>query len=1024
MSRRWRVRLGVALLVLAVALAGLWLARKPIARGFVDRKFAEAHVPARYTIQELAFGHQRLTGVVIGDPNSPDLVADWVELETSIGLDGARVVGLSAGKVRAKGRIVNGTLSLGSLDRLLPKGTGGAFRLPAIALDLDDGRIRLETPHGVVGVKATGRGRLDGGFRGSIAAVSDRIASGDCAAEHALTVLKVDIRPNAIRLNGPVRAASVGCGGNGATGLRADLAASLAPDFSRWSGSARLAANTASARPLTMAGLSGDVRFAGSASAIQGKAALTADRLSGRGVGGQAGSIDGAFRYAAGTGAFTGQARLGRVVLAASTRAVFASLGRTGAGTPVAPLTAQLARALDGTARDFAATADLSGATNGSRGSVKLTRLVVVAESGASITLASRDGTQFVWPNGGLMVRGNLAMGGGGLPELSATLAQAAIGAPVKGTVTMAPYEAGGARLALSPVRFSADPDGRTRIESIATLTGPLSGGSVEGLRMPLAAQWDGRGGLTINTGCAPVSIARLRIAVIDARGTATTLCPVNGAMLRIAGGRFGGGVAARDLRIAGAIGGSPLTLRAGSAIVRLGERRFDLGNVAVRIGKRERLTRFDIARLDGSVGSAIGGTFGGTGGQIGAIPLLLSQAAGTWRMDRGKLVVAGNSTVSDATTDRRFNPLKADQIALTLIDNRIAATGLLTTPGGVKVADVTIAHDLTRGTGSADLIVAGLNFGPTFKPEAITPLTTGVVENVVGTVSGEAHIRWSPDAVTSDGVFRTRGTDLAAAFGPVTGLSTEIRFTDLLNMVSAPDQVATVKTIDTGIAVQDGVIHYQLLGPSRIRVADAAWPFAGGKLSLEPTTLDFIDPGGRHLTFRLAGVDAAQFLQQFDFQNLNATGIFDGTLPMAFDASGGRIDNGRLTVRPGGGTIAYVGEVSKADLGTWGNIAFQALKSLRYRSLDLTMNGRLDGEVITEAKFAGLAQGEGAKSNFLIRRLAKLPFVFNVRIRAPFRGLLETATDFYSPENLVRRALRQNAPATAVQPPESEKMR
>ena len=79
--------LACALLVLAVVLAGLWLARKPIARGFIDRKFADAHVPARYTIEELALGHQRLTSIVIGDPRNPDLVADWVELETSVGLE-------------------------------------------------------------------------------------------------------------------------------------------------------------------------------------------------------------------------------------------------------------------------------------------------------------------------------------------------------------------------------------------------------------------------------------------------------------------------------------------------------------------------------------------------------------------------------------------------------------------------------------------------------------------------------------------------------------------------------------------------------------------------------------------------------------------------------------------------------------------------------------------------------------------------------------------------------------------------
>ena len=34
------------------------------------------------------------------------------------------------------------------------------------------------------------------------------------------------------------------------------------------------------------------------------------------------------------------------------------------------------------------------------------------------MTLTSRDGTQFVWPDGGATVRGELVMGGGGLPDL------------------------------------------------------------------------------------------------------------------------------------------------------------------------------------------------------------------------------------------------------------------------------------------------------------------------------------------------------------------------------------------------------------------------------------------------------------------------------------------------------------------------------------------------------------------------------------------------------------------------------
>jgi translocation and assembly module TamB len=346
----------------------------------------------------------------------------------------------------------------------------------------------------------------------------------------------------------------------------------------------------------------------------------------------------------------------------------------------------------------------------------------------------------------------------------------------------------------------------------------------------------------------------------------------------------------------------------------------------------------------------------------------------------------------------------------------------------GVKVTDVAIVHDLATGSGRADLAVPGIRFDKTFQPDALTPLTFGVIADVQGSVRGEGHIAWSADGVTSTGTFTTQDTNLAAAFGPVTGLSTTIRFTDLLNMVSAPDQVATVAEINPGVAVDQGEIHYQTLSSTKVEVLGAKWPFSGGTLTLEPTVLDFSGGQARRLTFDVKGMDAGQFIQKFDFKNIDATGTFDGTLPMVFDINGGRIENGQLSVRHRGGTVAYVGDLSQKDLGTWGNMAFQALKSLRYDNLDITMNGPLAGEMITKVRFDGIHQGNGTHTNFLVKRLMRLPFVFNVTIRAPFRQLISSAESLYDPSKLPTDQLKslldadaKQATPTAIQPPESE---
>ena len=1008
--RRWPRVLLALLAVLALALAGLWLARKPLASGYVDRFLADKGVPARYQVADLGFGRQRLIDVVIGDPADPDLVADWLEARTRVGLSGPELIGVRGGRVRLRARLVDGKLSVGSIDRLLPPPSGKAFSLPALDVAVEDARVRMETPFGVAGLKVTGAGRLDNGFAGTVAVASRRLAGGGCGAEGIGAVLQVRSlgSERGMSLTGPAEAAHVACAGATVAALRSDLKANWAmgrPSGSVVEASARTGAIAhPAARAAAAAANFTLVHGGGAAFTADGTLALNAVQ------GG--GARAGAMRFA---GALTnadaaGVGYQGTVAVADADAASFVPRFADAApDTPVAPLLARAQAALGAAARRFSAEADMT-ALSGPEASVQLRRLRATAASGARAVLT--DGEGLDWRAGeAVRLDGRLEVAGGGLPTLSARVTERGDGR--RFTVTMAPYAADGARLAVTPVAVVSDGDALT-VRTIATLSGPVADGRVDGLELPIDLV-RGAGRLLLNRACAPVRWTRLTVSGLQLDPGALRLCPTGAALVRVANGRVEGGATLGATRLTGRIGSTPLTLAAAGARVRLGDRGFALDRVQTRLGQPGRETRLDVATLEGRADAqGLVGRFAGAGGQIGTVPLLLSEAAGDWRLAGGRLQLAGGLTVSDAQTERpRLRPLPVRNVALTLAGSQVEATGTVRAPtDGRTVAEVRLTHDLARGAGGASFTVPGLAFDKQLQPDQLTPVTFGVIADVAGTVTGEGQLSWTPERVASTGVFRTANTDLAAAFGPVEGIAGEIRFTDLLALESAPGQRLTVRSVNPGIAVTDGVVTFQTLRESRVAVAGARWPFAGGTLTLEPTLLDFSAAAQRRLTFRVAGTAADQFLQQFDFKNLDATGTFDGVLPMVFDAGGGRIENGRLAVRPGGGTIAYVGPISQKDIGFWPNIAFQALKSLRYRSLNIVMNGPLAGEMVTEVRFAGITQGQGAKrggiAGLLVGRLQRLPFIFNIRITAPFRGLLDATASYYDPRRLIQRNLPQ----------------
>jgi len=1034
---------GASALVLALAAGGLWLARKPIADSFIARELAAYGIEGHYEITRIGPRTQRLEHLVIGDPRAPDLTVRLLEVDIGLGFSGARITRLRADGLRLRGRLVDGRLSLGQLDRLM-EGGAGAASLPAWVVQVNDARAAIATPYGPLALALAGEGYVPSGFRGRLTASAPGLKAGDCTLDGLSAPIGMTTTDERIVLDGPVMTRAVRCPAMALAlaspkldfNIRSDLA------LSDISGAASFAAPALDQADRRFDRLAGLLTFKGSSEDLRGSVSLSAASTRLDGITTDAAKIGGNFamrpeardRAVAITGVATvDNARTGEGV-------DLSALADAAAGTPLEPLAARLVRALGQVENGNRAT--IGGAVNllGTHGNATLDQLEFTSDSGARIAAMRGSTVRTRWPGGAIEVAGTLAVTGGGLPEGRIALATES-GGRITGLATLQPYAEGTARLALTPVNFSIAANGASRLSTTVTLDGPLPDGALQGLSVPLDAHVGADGAVSLVGDCVPVRWRSLRMSSMALDPATLQLCGMERRDFRLGA-----------VRLTGRAGDSPLVIAASGAHYALKNGTFALADADVRIGEGPDPVRLSARSLSGSAtGSGqLAGTIAEGAGRIGTVPLDLTDIAGRWTFADGRLALDGALRVSDTAPDPRFNPLAGRDVHLTMADGHIEATGQLVHPArDIRVAAVTIRHDLSSGIGKADFAVDGLRFGHAIQPDDLTPLALGVVANVEGVVEGVGQIRWTGTQVTSDGQFSTRDMALAAAFGPVQGLTTTIRFADLLGMRTEPGQLVTLRSVNAGIEVNDGAIRYALLSNEQARIESGQWPFAGGTLELLPATLDLDSRKPRALTFRVVGLDAGAFINTLELDNISATGTFDGLLPMIFDQSGGRIEGGVLIARQQGdaarilsttqglsvpcdstrqaGNLSYVGDVSNAEMNMFGKLAFDALKNLRYRCLVVFLDGALDGEFVTRVSVNGINQGtEEARKSFIARPFLGLPFIFNVRIEAPFRGLINTAAGLTDPSLLIRSNLGdQYAPkdgsGLAVQPSDSE---
>jgi len=1000
---RPRRRRQAALLLGGVVVLGLgyaWFTREDIADDVISGQLESMGLPATYEIASIGPRRQVLRNIVIGDPKRPDLTIERAEVAVGFSW-GSPTIGLVVlDKPRLYGSYRNGKLSFGTLDKVLFTESKEPFRLPDMDLRIRDGRGLLASDMGSVGVKIDGGGQLRGGFAGELAAVAPQLALGDCRATRASLYGAIKISGEKPRFTGPLRLGSLDCPSQDLrladAGLQVDATADKRLDGGE--GNLELHTGVLALGANRLASTDGKVRLTYRKNALTARYDLAGSGVATPQAAAASLKLTGVLRTGAKRVETEGELAGQGLRLGSELDAMLVQAQKSGEGTLAGPLLAQMRTALRRESQDSTLAATYVIRQAGKGYNLVVPQAALRGGSGQTLLALSRfqlAATGAATPR----IAGNFATGGDGLPRISGRMEREPGGSlALRGS--MAEYRAGDARVAVPRLTLLQLADGALGFTGEARLSGALPGGRMENLVLPLEGNWSAAGGASLWRQCVTVGFDRLALANLTFDRRRLQFCPqAGGAIVRADGNGARIAAGAPSLDVSGQLGATPIRIRSGPIGLAvpgtLSARALD-----VALGPPATASQFRIANLDARIGKDVAGRFKGSDVMLAAVPLDILDAEGDWRFADGKLTLAnGAFRLEDRQLDDRFQPLIARGATLQLIDNRITADALLREPfSDREVVRAAIRHDLGSGRGGSDLAVAGIVFDEKLQPDTLSRLALGVVANATGTVHGTGRIAWDENAVTSTGRFTTDGFDFAAAFGPVKGASGTVEFTDLLGMVTAPNQEVRIASINPGIEVNDGVIRYEMRPNNVLRVAGGNWPFLDGTLELKPVTMNIGVAETRRYVLVIQGLNAARFVERMELANLATTGTFDGAMPLVFDENGGRIEGGLLTARAPGGNVSYVGALSYEDLSPMANFAFDALKSMNYREMSIGLDGALEGEIVTRVRFRGVSQGEGTKSNFLTKRIASLPIQFNVNLRAPFMQLISSFKSFYDP--------------------------
>lgn len=279
---------------------------------------------------------------------------------------------------------------------------------------------------------------------------------------------------------------------------------------------------------------------------------------------------------------------------------------------------------------------------------------------------------------------------------------------------------------------------------------------------------------------------------------------------------------------------------------------------------------------------------------------------------------------------------------------------------------------DLPGQTGWGQIKSASLTFGPTsFLLSNFLHPWPYPFDITAGEVSAFAHISWEPDSKSDTPRLRMKTAEATIDLQHLTGHYEKIIFTGLnttvtlagLNPWSMPEtSKLTLKEIQSGLSATDIAMDFKFSqNPSSpiplLDVRDLTVSMLGGRITTRSFLFDE-SRGENSLTLHIQDLDLGEVLKLEQQEDLQGTGILDGTLPTTVTKTGVEVRQGKIEARQPGGVIRFqpsegsAQSLSQANANM--NIILQALSNFHYDELSIGLDYQADGTLNLQTTLKG----------------------------------------------------------------------